>query len=149
MFLLGGGVGILGNVVAGRLGDRIGRRWVGCAAFALFPVFAATFYQGPGWSLPISWALFVFCVTAGSVTVRALSSELFPTSYRSTAAAWLSFAVTIGWALGLWAVGAEPSGDGDIAVQIPVIACTVFLCAALILLAPETARRELEDISED
>ncbi len=149
MFLVGGGVGILGNVVAGRLGDRIGRRWVGCAAFALFPVFAATFYQGPSWSLPISWALFVFCVTAGNVTVRALSSELFPTSYRSTAAAWLSFSITIGWALGLWAVGSEPSGDADIAIQIPVIACAVLLCAALILLAPETARRELEEISED
>jgi len=148
MFVLGGTVGILGNVIAGRLGDRIGRRWVGFISLALFPIFASTFYHGPGWTLPISWALFIFCLTAGGVSLRALSSELFPTSYRSTASAWLSFATTIGWAIGLLAVGAEKSSDVDIATQISTIACAVFVAGLLLLLAPETAGRELEDISD-
>lgn len=147
MFILGGTVGILGNVIAGRLGDRVGRRWVGALFFALFPIFAALFYHGPGWTLPIWWALFIFCTTAGGVTVRALSSELFPTSYRSTAAAWLSFAVTLGWAVGLWAVGTRPTADAGMSTQISLIAGTVFLAGVLILFLPETAGRELEDIS--
>lgn len=149
MFILGGTVGILGNVIAGRLGDRIGRRWVGSVFFALFPIFAALFYHAPGWTLPIWWALFIFCTTAGGVTIRALSGELFPTSYRSTAAAWLSFAITLGWAVGLWAVGSRPTDEVDIATQISVIATAVFLAGILVLFLPETAGRELEDISDE
>ena len=153
MFLLGGAVGTLGNVIAGRLGDRFGRRWVGFFAFGLFPLFAGTFYHGPSWSLPISWALFIFCVTAGGVTIRSLSGELFPTSYRSTSAAWLSFCVTLGWAIGLWAIGTQADGASnlqtDIATQISTIACAVLLPGVLVLFAPETAGRELEDISRE
>ncbi len=149
MFLLGGTIGILGNVFAGRLGDRIGRRWVGFVFLALFPLFSALFYHGPSWVLPIAWSLFIFCTTAGGVTIRALSGELFPTSYRSTAAAWLSFNITLGWAVGLWAVGAEPAAEVDIATQISVIATAVLLAGGLVLLLPETAGRELEDISHD
>ncbi len=149
MFLLGGTIGILGNVFAGRLGDRVGRRWVGSVFLALFPVFAALFYHGPGWSLPIAWALFIFCTTAGGVTIRALSTELFPTAYRSTAAAWLSFSITLGWAAGLWAVSGDPTAETTgIATQITIISTSVFIAAALVLLLPETAGRELEEISE-
>ena len=57
MFILGGGVGIIGNVVAGRLGDRIGRRTIGFVFLALFPLFTWIFSHGPGWSLPIAWTL--------------------------------------------------------------------------------------------
>lgn len=149
MFLVGGLIGILGNVFAGRLGDRVGRRWVGSVFLALFPVFAALFYHGPGWTLPIAWALFIFCTTAGGVTIRALSTELFPTSYRSTAAAWLSFSITLGWAVGLWAVGAEPTAEVDLSTQISLIATAVLLAGGFVLLLPETAGRELEDISHD
>lgn len=149
MFLVGGAIGVLGNVIAGRLGDRIGRRWVGALFFTLFPVFSALFYHGPGWTLPIWWALFIFCTTAGGVTVRALSGELFPTSYRSTAAAWLSFTVTLGWAVGLWAVGSSPTAEVDISTQISLIATAVFLAGVLVLFLPETAGRELEEISAD
>jgi MFS family permease len=149
MFLVGGGVGILGNVIAGRLGDRVGRRWVGAVFFALFPLFAAIFYHGPGWVLPIAWALFIFCSTAGGVTIRALSTELFPTSYRSTAAAWLAFTITIGWAVGLSAVGFEPGGEVDLSSRISVIACAVLLAGVFVTLRPETAGRELEEISHE
>lgn len=149
MFILGGTVGILGNIIAGNLGDRIGRRWVGCVFLGLFPLFAGVFYHGPSWMLPIAWSLFIFCSTAGGVTVRAMSGELFPTSYRSTAAAWLSFTITLGWAVGLWTIGMQPAEESaDIATQISTIAATVLLAGVLLLFVPETAGRELEAISE-
>lgn len=149
MFILGGAVGIIGNVVAGRLGDRIGRRTIGCVFLSLFPLFAWTFYHGPGWSLPISWTLFVFCNTAGGVVVRAFSTELFPTSYRGTSAAWLSLMQAIGWSLGLLLVGLGTSAAGDIARMTSLISLVVLGAAVALLALPETYRQELEIISHD
>jgi len=149
MFIGGGAVGIIGNVAAGRLGDRIGRRIIGCVFLAFFPVFAILFYNGPGWSLPIAWAAFVFCNTAGGVIVRALSTELFPTSHRGTAAAWLSVVQTLGWAGGLAIVGAGTDRAGDIAAMTSRISLVVGVSAFLLLLMPETNRQELEAISGD
>ena len=143
MFIVGGGVGIIGNVVAGRLGDRIGRRTIGFAFLALFPLFAWIFYHGPGWSLPIAWTLFVFCNTAGSVIVRAFSTELFPTSYRGTSAAWLTLVQTVGWAVGLALV----SLGSDIARATSLISLVVLVAAFALLTLPETYQQELEAIS--
>lgn len=146
MFILGGAVGIIGNIVAGRIGDRVGRRVVGFVFLSLFPLFAWLFYHGPGWSLPIAWALFVFCNTAGGVVVRAFSTELFPTSYRGTSAAWLSLIQTLGWALGLALVSLA---GGDLAVATSRIALVVLVAALALLALPETFRQELEAISHD
>lgn len=145
MFVLGGTVGIIGNIVAGRLGDRIGRRTVGVAFLVGFPLFAWLFYHGPGWLLPIAWALFVFCNTAGGVVVRALSAELFPTSARGTSAAWLSLVQTVGAAIGLALV----SLGSDIARTTSLVSLVVLAAAAALLTLPETFRQELETISHD
>jgi predicted MFS family arabinose efflux permease len=149
MFILGGAVGIIGNVVAGRLGDRVGRRTIGFVFLALFPLFAWLFYHGPSWSLPISWTLFVFCNTAGGVVVRAFSTELFPTSYRGTSAAWLSLMQSLGWSGGLALVGLGTYEPGDIARMTSLIALVVLGAAFALLALPETYRQELEAISHD
>jgi MFS transporter, putative metabolite:H+ symporter len=149
MFILGGGVGIIGNVVAGRLGDRLGRRTIGFVFLALFPLFAWAFYHGPGWSLPISWTLFVFCNTAGGVVVRAFSTELFPTSFRGTSAAWLSLTQSIGWVLGLLLVGLGTNAPGDIARMTSLTGLAVLVAAFAVLALPETFRQELETLSHD
>ncbi|MDX2170869.1 MAG: MFS transporter [Deltaproteobacteria bacterium] len=149
MFIVGGGVGIIGNVVAGRLGDRIGRRTIGVVFLALFPLFAWIFYHGPGWSLPFAWTLFVFCNVAGGVIVRAFSTELFPTSYRGTSAAWLSLVQSLGWAAGLALVSLGVSLGSDIARATSLIALVVLVAALALLTLPETFRQELEAISHD
>ncbi len=149
MFIVGGAVGIIGNVVAGRLGDRFGRRTIACAFLALFPLFAWMFYQGPGWLLPIAWSLFVFCDTAGGTLVRAFSTELFPTSYRGTSAAWLSLMQTVGWAVGLALVGLGTSAGFDIGTMTSLIALVVLGAALSVLALPETRCQELEAISHD
>ncbi len=149
MVLVGGGIGIIGNVVAGRLGDRFGRRVVGLSFMCLFPIFVWVFYRGPGWSLPFAWTLLVFCSTATEVVIRALSTELFPTSHRSAAAGWLSFVSTLGAAAGLVLVGLGTRAPGDLAQMISLLAFAVLIASVFLLLLPETSRRELEAISPE
>jgi MFS family permease len=150
MVLAGGGVGIIGHIVAGRMGDLVGRRRVGLVFFGLFPLFAWLFYQGPpGWTVPVAWILFVFCGSAGDVIVRALSTELFPTSHRGTSAGWLLLIQTIGWVIGLFLVGLGVNGPGDLARMTSLLAFTCLLGALALLLLPETHRRELEAISDE
>jgi predicted MFS family arabinose efflux permease len=147
MFIFGGAVGIIGNVIAGRLGDHLGRRAVGFVFLSLFPLFAWLFYNGPGWSLPIAWALFIFCTTAGGVIIRAFSTELFPTSHRGTAAAWLSLVQTLGWAAGLALVGLGTREPGDMARMTSLVSLAVLAAAVALLRLPETRGQELEAIS--
>jgi MFS family permease len=149
MVLLGGGVGIIGNIVAGRLGDRIGRRRTGMLFLGAFPIFAILFYNGPSWVLPVAFACIVFSQTAGGTIVRALSTELFPTSQRGTASGWVTLMQTLGWALGLWLVGLGTHGPGDLARMTSLASFGVLASATALLLLPETHRRELETISSE
>ncbi len=149
MVLLAGGIGIVGNIVAGRLGDRAGRRMVGVVFLGLFPVFAWLYYRGPGWSLPPAFAGIVFCQTAGAVVVRALSTELFPTSQRGTSSGWAMLMQTLGWAAGLWLVGVGTTAPGDLATMTTRLAFGVMLAGFSLLALPDTHRRELETISRD
>jgi putative MFS transporter len=147
MVVVGGGFGILGNVVAGRLGDQRGRRLVGAFFFGIYPAAAWLFYQGPGLSLPLAFALIVFAGTAGGVILRTLATELFPTSYRGTSSAWLAFVQTLGWTVGLSLLGIAGHDAGEIARFTAQLSLAVLLGGFAILLLPETSRRELEEIS--
>jgi MFS family permease len=147
MVLTGGGVGIVGNIVAGRLGDRIGRRRVGALFLSLMPASAILFYNGPSWSLPIGFAGFIFCATASGVIVRAFSTELFPTSHRGTSTGWAQLLQTLGWAAGLWLVGLGSETVHDLAVRTSQLSCVTVLAAGLLLLLPETHQKELESLS--
>ncbi len=147
MVIFGGGIGIFGNVVAGRLGDRHGRRRVGFTMMALFPFFVLGFYLGPGWLVPVSWVFFVFCQTAQQTITRAVSTELFPTAYRGTASGWNALVETLGAALGLALVGLGTAVPGQIAVVTSMIAFALVAGGLVLLLLPETGSRELEAIS--
>jgi MFS transporter, putative metabolite:H+ symporter len=149
MVLGAGALGIIGNVVAGRLGDSVGRRIVGAAAFFLFPIAAIGFYNGPGWALPLCFVAIVFASSAGEVIVRAFSTELFPTSQRGASAGWLTLLQTIGWIAGLWLVGAGTWLDVPLPRMISVVALGVAGAGLLLLLLPETRARELEELSTE
>lgn len=149
MVLLGGGVGIIGNVVAGHLGDVVGRRRVGFLVLAAFPGFVTLFYRAPGILVPLAFVGFVFCSSAGRTILRAFSTELFPTSQRGTAAGWFALVDTLGAAGGLLLLGVGARQEGDVARLIPYLTSLVLLGGVALLFFPETGRRELEEISSD
>jgi MFS family permease len=148
LVIVGGALGIVGNTIVGRLADRIGRRSLGFAVLAGFPVATFGVFSSDGWKLASCWIVLVFITTGGNTIIRALSSELFPTSSRSTAVGSLSLFETIGAAVGLYMVTELTPEGASIAHAVRWIACTTLAGAALVLLLPETARKELEDISE-
>lgn len=148
MVIFGGGVGIIGNVVAGRLGDRIGRRLVGAALLVTYPAFVSAFYLGPPWLLPLAWTAFVFASQGGRVILRALATELFPTAYRGAASGLFSILEVTGAAAGLFVLGRSlTDGDGNLAAQIPLIACATILGGLIVFMFPETKQKELESIA--
>lgn len=149
LVVLGGAIGITGNVVAGNLGDRFGRRSVGFVVMAAFPLAAWLFYQGPGWAIPAAWIALAFFATAGQVIQRALAAELFPTSQRGTAVGWLTFVESLGAFGGLLLVQFGAGEAWDLPLSVAALSTVVALGGGLILLLPETSRRELEAISEE
>ena len=149
MVLVAGAVSIVGNVVAGHLADRIGRRWVGFGFLAVFPATAWFFYNGSGAVLPILWTLLTFTIMGGLVVIRALSSELFPTAQRGTSTGVLMLMETVGAAFGLFLLGTLQQAGGNLIALIPWIATVNFAAALVLLLVPETRLQELEAISDD
>ncbi|MGH7292039.1 MAG: MFS transporter, partial [Myxococcota bacterium] len=144
-----GAFAIVGNPVAGRLGDRYGRRVVAAAVLALFPLMSIAFYAGPASLVALPWTLMVFLSMACSVCVRALATELFPTAFRGTGAGTLALLETVGVGVGLLVYSAAVGALGSQAIAIPLVALACFGAAASVYLVPETARRELEDVSAD
>src|SRR6185369_2434591 len=126
MVLLAGAFGMVGNVVAGRLADSFGRRPVGFAVATSFPAIAYLFYHLPGFWLPLLWAFLTVCSVSTNVMVRALGTEVFPTSHRGTAGGWLSLVQTLGAAGGLGLTGLATSVGWTLPAAVSVLA---LLCA--------------------
>lgn len=149
MVILAGLIGVTGSVVGGRGSDRFGRRWVGSAGYALYPLFAALFFLGPGSLLAIAWGLAVFFAAAGDVILRAMASELFPTGQRGASSGWLIGVQTLGWTVGLFLVGWGTDVGGDLGLAIAVVACFMLLGALSLLVLPETSGHSLESLHGD
>lgn len=148
VFVLGGLIGIVGNTATGRLGDRFGRRIVGCAVFTGLAVCGHAFYSGSSWVLPFVWVPLVFVATGGGVISKALATELFPTSARGTSTGWVLLLEAVGAGTGLWVVTALTPPGQSIAPALSAIVAVALVAAVLVLLLPETAGLELEQVNE-
>lgn len=149
LFFLGGALGILGSIVAGRLSDRYGRRVMGATFSLLAAVTTIWMYMAPGRSIVPAWILQVFFDVAASTILNAYSAELFPTSYRSTAGSALTVAGTTGGAIGLFLEGVLYSRTGSHSTAICYLTIFWMLAPAIMWFFPETSGRELEEISPE
>jgi MFS family permease len=150
LFFLGGALGILGNIVAGRLSDRFGRRTMGSAFYLVAPILTIWLYTTRSNLVIPIWIVELFCDVASSTIATAYSAELFPTSYRSTAGSALAVAGTTGGALGLFLEGVLYRATGSHWRSVRML--TVFWMTVSFIMYfffPETAGRELESISPE
>jgi len=148
MVIVGGGLGILGNVVAGWLSDSLGRRTMAAVVTFIAPLLMLLFLHTGGAVMIAAWIGQLFCDTASTTLLNTFGAELFPTAQRSTATSTVTVAATLGAALGLWmeSVLFAFTGSHWSAVSLLTIAWIVSPIGVL-LWFPETAGMELEAIS--
>ncbi len=149
LFFVGGGLGILGNIIAGRLSDRFGRRSMGALFMFLAPLLTIWIYTAPGFSVAPAWTLELFFDTAAGTILGAYSAELFPTSHRSTAGSALAVAGTTGGAIGLLLEGLLYGLTGSHWIAVRYLTVFWMIAPFIMLFFPETAGRELEAISPE
>lgn len=149
--LFGGALSILGFFIAGRVSDIAGRRTVIAVTIPLVAGLFTVFYMTSNPTLlVVSWILCLFFYFASEVTLSALGSELFPTSYRSTATAARAVINTTCGIAGLATESLLYPLVGSHATSILILmALTPFAILPVIFFLPETARRSLEDISPE
>jgi MFS family permease len=149
LFFFGGALGIVGSIIAGRMSDRLGRRVMGAAFLFLSPVLTIWMYTASGWSIVPAWILETFFDFAATMILNAYSAELFPTSYRSTAASALAIAGTTGGALGLFLEGVLYNLTGSLSRAVCYLTIPWIIAPAILWFFPETSGRELEEISPE
>ena len=152
IYIGGGAVAIIGNLVVGKISDRVGRkRAIASTLMICATGFALLYGTTPGPIIAIAWMFAIFGYFATEVMFNALGSELFPTSYRSTASSFrvITYAVTGTAGLFMQDVLYAWFG-GDYAMAIVALMAVVPLGAIVVLLfLPEPASKELEDISPE
>lgn len=142
--------GAAGMIIGGRLADTMGRRKVGITAATIGATSQAALYWLTGAPLWIASALGSLISAMWIPALGSYTTELFPTSLRSSAST-ISSAVGMGsGAAGTYIAGLLIVAMGGYAPAILVLLPFALISAFLMyLFFPETARRELEDISPD
>jgi putative MFS transporter len=145
-------LGIPGYLVAGRLQDRWGRRRTGSLFLSVGMVAGIAAFQVHGRALMLgALALGVFFGLGATSVMNALSSELFPTDVRATSVAVArSVFGTLGASAGLLTVGllADHNGlIGTVGNSVSLAALALLPAVLLLWRLPETAGRELEEIT--
>jgi len=148
--VFGGAFAIVGNTFAGWLSDRIGRKYVTIGFLLGEVVFTLAYYNSSASFVVPLWILMIFMLLGGNVTLSAYGAELFPTSYRSTAAGARIVVATIGGSIGLALESALYGILGSHWEAISLLAALAVLGPILVMVTfPETRGRTLEEIAPE
>jgi putative MFS transporter len=140
----------LGNMLSGSISDRFGRKPVTILLSLLFSISLAIFYNRSEMvAVAIALALLFMCLGGLMVLHTALATELFPTAFRSTAAGVREAVGTVGASFGLWLLSALYGATGSHPASITWLLVLTPISPLILLFIPETARRELEEITSD
>lgn len=150
MLTIGGGFGALfGNTIAGNVGDFLGRKRATIFFLVAMPILIAAFYNVSGWLLAVIWALMLFNQMGVGVSIETLGAELFPTSYRSTAAGARALVAASGTVVSLTAHGLLFNLIGSQWLAVTLLAMVVFITPLLVIWLPETSGRTLDEIAPE
>ncbi len=140
----------LGNMLSGTISDRFGRKPVTVLVSLLLSIAIAVFYNGTGAvAVALGLALIFFSIGGIMVLHAALATELFPTGFRSTAAGVREAVATVGASLGLWTLSLLYGATGSHPASITWVLLLTPISPLILLLIPETARRELEETAPE
>lgn len=144
LYILAGAVAIFGNVTAGRISDRIGRRPTLAAGLLVNCLAVVTFYNTSGLLLPLTWIAMLFSFFAVEVMVNTISGELFPTSCRSTASTLRMICAVFAGVVGLTVEGSLYTLLGSHAAALSIMTLTSLLALPIVaLVLRETSRTQL------
>jgi MFS family permease len=148
---IGGGMfAILGNVAAGTMSDRFGRKTVLSATVVISAVSFALFYTwASGLWLALFWTLALFTYLATDIMIAALGAELFPTSHRTVASSIRLFAWLAAGSVALLVEAELFERLGSHNAAIPWLLATTPLALVPIWFLPESATKSLEDIAAE
>jgi MFS family permease len=150
LYVFGGAIGILGNIVSGRISDSAGRRRIGLTFMFIGPVLELLLYSVAGPAVVYLWVGWLFCDQASSTILNAYAAELFPTAHRAAAGSLMTFARNGGGAFSLLLEGLiyRPAGGHWGAIRYLL---GFWFVAAIVMLIffPETAGYELETIAPE
>jgi MFS family permease len=149
MVLAAGPIGLAGLLIGRWAADRLGRRVTAAGTQALVALAGMLTYSGSRAAVAAGYLAAVLVASAYAPSFGALSSELFPTSVRATAAGWLVAAGVLGAVAGLVAFGLLTDAMGSFASAAVLICAPVIVTSVLFARLPETRGLELEQSAPD
>ena len=150
LFVFGGFFSVLGNVLAGRFSDRLGRKRVLIVSVLVSAIFFYLLYGGAGATLAaVAWIVAVFGYLAADALFAGFPAEIFPTAYRATASTVRYVVAIAGGALSLALESLLYDRLGGHGPAISLMLLSLPVAAIAVLFLPEPARRKLEEISGD
>jgi putative MFS transporter len=142
---------IPGNLLAGYLGDRYGRKWTNVVLYVLLGVIGIVYaYSVNVFELMIVGFLFVMAANiAIALTIASYIPEMFPTSVRLQGSALANAVGRAGTILSPFMVAALFQAFGIAGVFYSSLVIFVLGAIAIAIMGPETRKKSLEQIAAE
>ncbi|MFM7890491.1 MAG: MFS transporter [Actinomycetota bacterium] len=140
----------VGLIIGGRLADQRGRRIAGSASLALGSLLVAASYSASGVTMWLAEMLGGICLGIAYPALGVYRGEMFPTAHRGGGAATVTASNLIGGSAGLIVAGQLLDSGWSYGRVMATLAIAPLIVSVIVLVSfPETAHRELEEISPD